>query len=329
MIVSASRRTDLPGFYGEWLLRRVREGHAVAVNPFNPRQRRRVPLTEEAVDAFVFWTRDPARLADLVTRLEPLGQRRWIGHVTVTGLARELEPGCPPTEAAVAGIERLAGLAGDPRRVIWRYDPILLGPRDGPDEHLRRFEALAKRLEGSVRRAVVSFLDLYRKTERRLGQAGYPYADAGATDHAGTRRTLIRGLAERARAHGIELQVCAEPDEYDEQGARAARCVDPVLLSSLFPERSFPARKDPGQRGHCGCVPSVDLGVPDTCPRGCVYCYATRSDGLGRSRHRHHDPGSPTLFEVAPCPDGNEVRGGEDAEDRRENQPKNPRLPGL
>jgi hypothetical protein len=329
MIVSASRRTDLPGFYGEWLLNRVRAGHAVAVNPFNPRQRRRVPLDPGAVDAFVFWTRDPERLAQLAARLEDLGHRRFIAHVTLTGLARELEPGSPEPAAAVAGMKRLAERAGNPRRVIWRYDPILLGPRDRPQQHEERFAALARAVAGHAGRVVVSFLDLYRKTERRLRKAGYPYFPEEDPDQDFARRRLLASLSRTAAEHGLELQVCAEPAPYERVGAPAARCVDPALLGELFPDRGFPPGKDPGQRGHCGCAPSVDLGVPDTCPRGCVYCYATRTDRLGRERYQRHDPGGESLFEVAPAPKGNEVPRREEAEGRRENERENPRLPGL
>jgi DNA repair photolyase len=329
MIVSASRRTDLPGFYGEWLLNRVRAGYAVSVNPFNPRQRRRVPLDAEAVDAFVFWTRDPGRLAELTAELEGLGHRRWIAHVTLTGLARELEPASPEPAAAVAGIERLAAKAGDPRRITWRYDPILLGPADRPSQHEERFAGLARALSGHVGRVVVSFLDLYRKTERRLRAAGYPHSAEDGPARGSERRALLARLSGIAADHGLALEVCAEPESYAAERAPAARCVDPALLAQLFPERSFPSRKDPGQRGHCGCAPSVDLGVPDTCPRGCVYCYATRTERLGRERHLRHDPGAESLFEVAPSAPEHEIPRREDAEGQGEDERENPRLPGL
>jgi DNA repair photolyase len=329
VIVSASRRTDLPGYYSEWLLRRLREGFAVAVNPFNPRQRRRVPLGADDVDAFVFWTRDPRRLAALTARIERLGHPRWIAHVTVTGLSSELEPRGMAAREAVQGIRRLAERARDPRRVIWRYDPIVLGPRDRPHLHRERFDALAEALEGSVRQVVVSYLDLYRKTARRLQAAGYPHEGGPSEPVPEGRGELLGELAALARRRGIELRVCAEPDDHTGYEAPAGRCVDPELLSSLFPDRKFPQRKDPGQRAACGCAPSVDIGMPDTCLRGCVYCYATRSDRTATERRRRHDPAAATLVPVAPSDPEREISPRTKPEGRGESRSEHPRLPGL
>lgn len=307
MIISASRRTDLPAYYGDWLRGRLRAGEVVAVNPFNPRQQRRVSLRPDDVDALVFWTRDPGRLARLCDDLESAGHRRWVAHVTITGLDRRLEPRGLSVDAAAAGMRELSRRAGDPRRVIWRYDPIVLGPRDGPDEHLERFGRMAALLEGATRRVVVSFLDVYRKTGRRLAAAGYPYDAGTGADTSACRRELIGRLVTRARRHGMELEVCAEPESYAAQGAPATRCVDPELLAALFPGREFPAGRHKGQRPDCRCAPSVDIGSPDTCVRGCVYCYATRSDEAAARAARRHDRRAESLLPLAPGAPGAEI----------------------
>jgi DNA repair photolyase len=329
MIVSASRRTDLPGYYSEWLLQRLHERVAVAVNPFNPRQRRTVALGPDDVDAFVFWTRDPIRLEQLVRRAERLGHDRWVAHVTITALSEQLEPRRIPPRAAVEGVRRLADRARCPRRAIWRYDPIVLGPQDRPEQHLERFAALASELEGSVRRVVVSFLDIYRKTARRLEAAGYPYEDAEAALTPEARGALVGELVRIAAGRGMEVELCAEPESFEAHGAPATRCVDPILLGELFPDRRFEVRKDPGQRRDCGCAPSVDIGMPDTCLRGCVYCYATRSDRAAVERHRRHDPSLKTLLPVAPSTPATEIGRRELPEGRRETEHARPRLPGL
>lgn len=297
MIVSASRRTDIPAFYMPWFLRRLEVGWCRVVNPFNPRQERRVSLRPGDVDAIVFWTRRPDRLAAALEEIERRGHRRTMALVTVVDYGRDLHPHLPRRRELVAGMHRLAETYGAAARVVWRYDPILLGPRDEPDAHRRRFERLARELEGAARRVVVSFVDLYRKTRRRLsalGPGGYPLAGEGVEDTPGAR-ALIRDLAAMAAERGIEMRTCAESLSYAAEGAPAGRCVDPRLLAALFPGAELPAGKDRGQRPHCGCCPSVDVGAPDTCLHGCVYCYAVRSQEAARNAHARHDPAGETL----------------------------------
>ncbi len=303
MIVSASRRTDVPAFYMEWFLRRLAAGRVRVANPFRPSQQRVISLGPDDVDAIVFWTRDPGALVRASDRLEELGHRRTVALVTITGLAgtergRVLEPRVVPTARAVDGFLRLAERWGDPRRLAWRYDPVLLGPRDAPGEHLERFARLARRLDGATDRAIVSFLDLYRKTARRLAAAGYPVEmpEPGAP----VLRDLVAGLAAVAREHGMTLELCAEPPVYGGTGARRGRCIDPDRLAALWPGRPFPRGKDRGQRPDCGCCPSVDVGMPDTCLGGCAYCYAVRSDGVARRNRARHEPGGESLLPLPP-----------------------------
>jgi hypothetical protein len=161
---------------------------------------------------------------------------------------------------------------------------------------------LARALEGSTRRVHVSFLDLYSKTRRRLSRVepgGYPLAPAG-WEESREARELIRDLADMAAASGMEMKTCAEPLSYAAEGAPPGRCVDPAMLSDLFPEVPFPAAKDPGQRRHCGCARSVDLGAADSCLHGCVYCYAVRSHKAALDAHARHDPSGDTLLPTPP-----------------------------
>ncbi len=290
MIVSASRRTDLPAFYLPWFLRRLEEGWCRVANPFRPSQQRRVSLRPEHVSAMVFWTRRPDRLAAALDEIEARGHRRTMALVTVIEYGRDLHPHVPSIEKQVAGFRRLAERYGDPRRVCWRYDPILLGPRDSPDDHRRRFARLARLLEGSTRRVIVSFVDLYRKTTRRLARVagGYPLA-ADSTGDGEEARSLLRDLAREAASRGMEMRSCAEPLCYAEEGILPGRCIDSGLLAEVLGAMTLPSGKDRGQRPACGCAPSVDIGAADSCLHGCVYCYAVRSHQAARRAHARHD----------------------------------------
>jgi len=286
MIISASRRTDIPAFYGEWFLGRLGRGFCLVPNPFNTRQVARVSLLREDVDAFVFWTRDPRPFTMALDELDGRDYP-YVVLFTLTGYGSPLEPHAPPVLEALAAFRELSDRIG-PGRVVWRYDPLVLGPGLGPPAHLRRFNELARELEGSTSRVIVSMVDLYRKTLRRLaaldGGSGFivdPARDPKLDE-------LVAGMATAARAHGMDLVTCAEENDFTTSGARPGACVDGDALHRLFGVRV--AGTDRGQRRHCRCAPSRDIGMTDSCLHGCAYCYATRSHELAVRRHALHDP---------------------------------------
>ncbi|MDQ7088222.1 MAG: DUF1848 family protein [Acidobacteriota bacterium] len=221
--------------------------------------------------------------------------------VSLTGLGPPLEPQAPPEERVIEGMIALARRWGDPRRVVWRYDPIVLGPRDGPGVHAARFERFASALEGSVERVVVSILDRYRKTRRRLAgvEPGGGYPLCAEEEEPALAREVLARLVERAGRHGLEIQSCAEPLAWDVPGLARGRCIDGPWLAGLFPEHAFSFRSHKGQRAACGCHHSIDIGFPDSCLHGCVYCYATVSTRAARATRAAHDPSSSAMVPPA------------------------------
>jgi len=293
MIVSASRRTDIPALYSGWLEQRLDAGWCDVPNPFNRKQVARVSLRPQDVDAFVFWTRHARPMLRLLPRLDAAGYRYYFQY-TLTGYGPPVERRTPPLEVAVRSFRTLASRL-PPGAVVWRYDPILLGPAFPAADHLERFSRIAGGVAGYAERVVVSVVDLYRKTERRLGRL-YRWDDHLAREpHADpTLPALLTGLVERAAEHGLCVEACAQAADWSDLGVHPTRCVDDRLLGRLF-GGDWPSRKDPGQRNACRCVPSKDIGVPDTCTFGCAYCYATRSDATARTSRREHDPQAPSL----------------------------------
>lgn len=288
MIVSASRRTDIPAFYAPWFEHRLRVGSCEVANPFNPKQVARVSLRREDVDAFVFWTRHARPFLGVLPRLEAAGHR-MVFQYTITGYGPPVERRTPSVPAAVAAFRELA--AGLPAgAVVWRYDPILVGPAFSRSRHAETFGRIAAGLEGHARRVVVSVVDLYAKTRRRMGRVlrwredlhPDPAAWPGLDD-------LLRHLVSIARDHGLRVEACAEPRDLAPLGIAPTKCVDDALLAALY-GGAWPTAKDRGQRPACRCIPSRDIGRNDTCRFGCRYCYATRSDDVARARHAAHDP---------------------------------------
>jgi hypothetical protein len=293
MIISASRRTDIPAFYGEWFLRRLEEGWCRVPNPFNPKQVATVSLAPDEVDAFVFWTRDPRPFLPVLDVLDRRGDP-YTFLFTITGYGPPLEPGAPARDEAVRAFRKLAARLG-PDRVVWRYDPIVFGPGLAVDDHREGFAHLARALEGATRSVKISCVDLYRKTRRRMArlEAGEAYLqDPASVEGLGE---LLEIMGDEAARVGISIETCAEDEVAESHGLRRGRCIDPDLLERVFGLR-VPAAKHRGQRPECGCALSRDIGMNDSCLHGCVYCYATASQELAAARHGTHDPKGATML---------------------------------
>ena len=270
-IVSASYRTDIPAFYAEWFERRLAAGYALARNPWSGKPYR-IDLGPEAVAGYVFWTRNPTPFLPVLARLE----RPFAVQLTITGYGRRLEPSVPAPARAVAAAHEIAALAG-PRSVVWRYDPILSPTQD----HVEAAGRLAEALRGATDECVISFAAFYRKTRRNLDAAGVAWREPELAE----RRRLTEALA--AAVAPLRLTVCAQP-ELTGGAARPARCIDPGRLG--LGDR--PAR---GNRPGCACAASRDIGGYDSCPHGCLYCYANASPALARRRFKAHDPAAEML----------------------------------
>ena len=290
MIISASRRTDIPAFYSAWLMNRIRAGWVAVPNPANHKQVAAVSLMPGDVDAIVFWTRDARPLIPYLQELDTLGHRFYFQY-TITGYPRLLEPHTPSLVDAVQTLRKLSDMVG-PRRVVWRYDPILFSDKIDEAYHLRRFDEICSKLTGYSIRCVISFLDFYRKARANLARL-----DERVYDIPQNMDLLVftKKMAEIGHAHGFQLATCAELLDLEEAGVWPGRCIDGDLIRELFGIRVDMA-KDAGQRDACGCVRSRDIGMYDSCLHGCAYCYANVSltTSIGRARTLHN-PNSASL----------------------------------
>ena len=290
MIVSASYRTDIPAFYGDWFMRRLEAGVCRVRNPYGG-QTHEIPLDRAAVDGFVFWTRNPgpfrAALDEVAARGFP-----FMVQVTVTGYPRQLEASVLAPERVVALVDELARAYGS-RVAVWRYDPLLITSLTPPDWHRRNFTELARAIAGKVDEVVFSCAQIYAKTRHNLNRAA---ARHGLTWHdppEADKRALLNELAEVARDLGLTPTLCAQP-ELLSPGLGPARCIDAGRLSDVA-GRAIGARTK-GNRPGCLCAESRDIGAYDSCPHGCVYCYAVRNPGLAKRRYQTHDSASPFLI---------------------------------
>lgn len=289
MIVSASYRTDIPAFYGEWFQRRLQSGNCQVVNPYGGPPAI-VPLAGEAVDGFVFWTRNAAPFAEA---LAAVARRRmpFVVQYTITGYPRALESSVTDTKRSVATLRAVADRYG-PMTCVWRYDPLLLTTLTPPAWHRDTFARLAAALAGAVDEVVLSFAQIYAKTGRNTARAAARHGFAWEDPPAELKRELLAELAAMAAEHGLRASLCAQA-ELLSPGLKPARCIDAARLSDVA-GRPIAARTK-GNRPGCLCAEARDIGAYDTCPHGCVYCYAVQSPRTAKARFRAHDPAAAAL----------------------------------
>ncbi len=285
MIISASRRTDIPAFYGEWFMNRIREGSCTVPNPFNHRQLAVISLRPADVDAIVFWTRNPRSLLSRLAELDDRGYRYYF-HYTLMGNPTWLDPAMPPPDQAIHHFKKLSDTVG-PEKIIWRYDPIVFSNVTDTAFHQETYGFLARTLRGYTRRSVISIVDFYKKVAKRFQDLSCQ----GITIQRPEQEVahLIPALVSLARENGMKIASCAEDIDLRPYGVRPGKCIDNDYLYEVF-GLNVPYRKDPAQRKACGCVTSRDIGMYESCPCGCVYCYATTSVERARTNLRAHDP---------------------------------------
>jgi DNA repair photolyase len=295
-IISASRATDIPAFYGEWLLRRLDAGYVRRTNPFSGRPEY---VSFENSPFFVFWSKNPEPFMPLAGELD----RRNLGycfHVTVNDYGIEgLEKGVPPLARRLRAFKRLADLIGK-ERVLWRFDPLLLTDALRPEELLLRFRRVGDELAGHTGRVTVSFITLYGKVVRNLERAGIRLR---AWDPA-ARSAVLRGIGASAREWGMDAFSCADENDYRRFGIAPGKCIDGALIARLAGNRGPVAeflrrgggKRDRGQRPHCGCTVSKDIGAYNTCGHRCVYCYANASPQSATRNLRRHAAGADSIL---------------------------------
>lgn len=290
MIISASRRTDIPAFYSKWLLKRLEAGYVMIPNPHNPNRIGRVALSPEHVDSIVFWTKNPAPMLDKLPRIEELGYPFYF-QFTLTPYGKNVEQNLPPKAELLRTFAELGKRIG-PERVVWRYDPVLIDESRTIDWHLKHFQQFCETLHPFTRRCVLSFIDPYGKIDGSFRAMLREEMIAVASD-----------FSETAKKYGLALFTCAEEIDLEEYGIGHSSCIDRELIEPIT-GCGIAARKDPNQRPACRCIESVDIGAYDTCAHGCAYCYATSSRDSALRCVKNHDPDAPMLTGY---PEGGEI----------------------
>ncbi len=285
MIISVSRRTDIPNYYSEWFYNRIRDGYVYVRNPMNTHQVRKIDLSPDVVDCIVFWSKNPEPMID---GLDALSDYNFYFQFTLTGYGKDVECNVPhKKEKMIPVFKKLSDKIGK-RKVVWRYDPIMFNGVYTPEYHLKAFGHIADSLEGYTEKCVISFVDEYAKNKKNLRSLG-----AYALDEYMMQEFAL-ALSDTAARNGITICSCAEVKDLSEFGIEHNCCIDKKLIEDIT-GRTLKVKKDRNQRKECGCVESVDIGAYNTCRNDCKYCYANYSYDSVMKNCAVYDPLSPIL----------------------------------
>lgn len=285
MILSVSRRTDIPNYYAEWFYQRMKEGVLYVRNPMNAHQVSKIDVSPETVDCIVFWSKNPE---PMMGRLEELKDYKYYFQISLTGYGKEIEPFVPhKKEEMIPVFQKLSRKIGK-EKVVWRYDPILFTETYSEDYHLKAFGEIAANLRWYCERVVISFLDLYTKIRKNMKGLGIAEKEGDELFQFAAK------LANIAKENEMQIVTCAETIDLSSCGIEHSSCIDKELIEKIIGSK-IKADKDKNQRKECGCIESIDIGTYNTCLNGCKYCYANFSHDRVKENAALYNAASPIL----------------------------------
>lgn len=283
MILQTGMRTDIPAFYSQWFINRIKAGYVLVRNPYNPSSVIRYEINPDVVDLIAFCTKNPKPMLRYMDVLKPYGQY-WF--VTITPYGKEIEPNVPDKKQAADDFKTLSKMVGIDS-VGWRYDPIFISDKYSVDSHNKVFEQMAMDLSGYTDICIISFIDLYKKVIKNFPQARMVTKEE--------RLEIGKAFADIGSRYGITIKACAEGNELELYGVDCNGCLtQAVYEKALHSKLNMPKTK--GQRNECACFFGNDIGAYDTCMHLCKYCYANTDCNAVLNNSRLHNPESPFLI---------------------------------
>jgi hypothetical protein len=287
MIISASRRTDIPAFYSEWFINRLKEGIIFIKHPRNPQRIAHIDLSRENIDCIVFWTKNAQPMLNRLTIIDAIGIPYYF-QFTITPYDRHVEKGLPPKSAILDTFKQLSDRIGK-HRVVWRYDPVIVSSELSVEYHLDRFGTMCNILGSYTNQCTFSFIELYPSIRPKI---------KGIAEHEVTTLNRIhigQGFSKIAKEYNLLLSTCSDEFDLSRYGIAKAACINQSLIENII-GCSIKAKKDTNQRPACRCIESIDIGAYDCCSHSCVYCYATSSETRVHANMGKHDPNSAILI---------------------------------
>ncbi len=275
MIISASRRTDIPAYYSEWFLNRLKAGYVLIRNPVISSAVYRIELNPKIVNCIVFWTKDAANILDKLDEINSLGYK-YAFQFTVTPYGSDVERNMRPKEDVIKTFRSLSNMIGS-ERVVWRYDPIIFNDTFTQEYHFKNFERMCSSLSGYTEIVNMSVVQSYHNKS-----FGFELSRQD-------KERFWRGLKQIAVSHDLDLRLCCYPEDPQMYGIKRSKCIDKEYLEKICGYK-LKLPRDKNQRALCECCESIDVGVYNTCIHGCTYCYATNSLRETIYNYKNHNP---------------------------------------
>lgn len=286
MILSVSRRTDIPAFYAEWFMERLRQKYVLVRNPFNIHSISRIPLTPENVDAIVFWTKNSKPIHKYLDEIDELKYKYYFQY-TITPYKNDLEEKVQDKKEIVETFKKLSEKIGS-EKVVLRYDPVILSDNYTIDFHKKAFARLCDLLAPYTKKIIFSFLDDYKKISKNIKQLNIKEISEEEM------YIMAEYFADTAKNYNLKIESCAEQIDLGRFGINHGKCIDDELIEKITGYK-ISAGKD-NQRNACGCIKCIDIGEYNTCMHKCLYCYANINKEAAFKNYKLHDKKSPLLI---------------------------------
>lgn len=283
MIINTGCRTDIPAFYSEWLMNRIKEGYVLVRNPYNKSQVTKYNLSPDVVDCLAFCTKNPEPMLKYLNELD-IYKQYWF--VTITPYGKDIEPVVPDKEKVIESFKKLSKHVGVDS-IGWRYAPIFIGMGFDVKKHIQEFDKMARKLKGYTHNCTISFLDLYEKVKRNAPDIKPPTKDE--------QIELAINFSRIGKENDMTIHSCCEKTYLSQYGLKCNGCmsqeiVEKAISSSLKPPKRNNLRED------CNCLMGNDIGAYDTCGHLCKYCYANNNKALVFENMKKHISTSPFLI---------------------------------
>lgn len=286
MILSVSRRTDIPALYSKWFMGRLKEQYVLVRSPFNIHQVSHIPLSPNNIDAIVFWTKNSYPIHKYLKEIDNMGYKYYFQY-TITPYKKDMEENLLDKKIIINSFQELSSKIGK-EKVILRYDPIVLTPSYTIDYHTLAFERLCNHMKGYTNKIVISFLDDYKKISKNMKK--HNVYDITVDD----MNILAENFSSIAKSHNIILESCAEKIDLEKYNIKHGKCIDDELIEKITGCK-IKAPKD-NQREACNCIKCIDIGEYNSCIHNCLYCYANNNKESASKNYKLHNPFSPLLI---------------------------------
>ena len=265
MIISASRRTDIPSLHTKWFLNRLKEEYLITQNPISKNNFYKIPLNKNIVDIIVFWSKNPN--IDFLKEVRDLGYKFYL-HFTITPYDKNIERNIPNKKLLIRNFQTISKLFGK-EKIIWRYDPIILNDDFNANYHINNFKNFADSLNGYTDECIFSFVQIYSKIKNNIKNI-----------NDNDKIILIENIKEISEKNNIKLKSCSQDfDNITNIRVEKSACIDKERIQKIL-GYSIKEKKDKYQRKLCNCIESIDIGMYNTCTNGCIYCYANSKNIL-------------------------------------------------